>query len=151
MSKKAKLILFEVLLLVILLCTSVYATIKVTLHFSINTDRKKLTPGQSFVITLSFKDVALEGNSGITDLEGYINYDKSVIEPLTSESFIKNENGTITIGGEEYKFEDLTNANESQIDGSSDGVISFNSNPKAPNDTKIIIGTKLQLLIIFKS
>ena len=138
--RKCKLIILEAIVAIVLLCTSVYAAVNVNLSFSVTS--RKLNPGDEFRVRLTLNNIKLEDSNGITDIEGYINYNKDVIEPVTADSIKKNDAGKVVIGNQELDFEDVTDADPSSISSSVDGVVVFNGKPASGNDSKILIGLK---------
>ena len=93
--RKYKLIILEAIVAIILLCTSVYAAINVNLSFRVT--NRELNPGEEFKVRLTLNQIELENNKGITDIEGYINYNDDVIEEITAESITKNADGKVVI------------------------------------------------------
>ena len=88
MKKKNKLILIQTLIaIVILITTTVYAAISVKLELSVS--NSKLAPGDEVTVKLSIKDIQVS-DEGITNIDGYINYDKNIIEPLTVNSIVRD-------------------------------------------------------------
>ena len=138
--RKYKLVILQAIVAIILLCTSVYAGINVNLSFRVTS--RKLEPGEEFKVRLTLNEIYLtEGNSGITDIEGYINYNEDVIEPLTGKS-ITTVDGKVVIGDQKLDLQDVTGKDVSQISYSSEGVVTFNGTPATGNDSKIMIGLK---------
>lgn len=72
-------------------------------------------------------------------MEGYINYNKDILETVTVDSIEKTANGTVKIGNEELPVEDLTNKSEVS---SSDAYVAFNGSPSSGNDIKLVIDFK---------
>ena len=138
--RKYKLVILQAIVAIILLCTSVYAGINVNLSFRVTS--RKLEPGEEFKVRLTLNEIYLtEGNEGITDIEGYINYNKDVIETLTAKS-ITTVDGKVVIGDQKLDLQDVTGKDVSQISYSSEGVVTFNGAPASGNDSKIMIGLK---------
>ena len=130
MSKK-KLLILQVFTIIVLVCTSVYATVSATI--SLNADKTSVYRGDTVKVTLSLKDV--EATDKVTSIEGYVNYDKNVIEDVTWASIVKNSDNTINIGNETLIVEDVTSGKLSQ----SSTYFGFNSDPASDNDTKFVI------------
>ena len=138
--RKCKLIILEAIVAIILLCTRVYAAINVNLSFRVT--NRELKPGEEFKIRLTLNNIKLDNNSGITDIEGYINYNENVIEKVTAASITKNDDGKVVVGDQILDFEDLTNLDPNEMSSSLEGIVAFNGNPASGNDSKIIIGLK---------
>lgn len=132
--KKNKLILLQLFIAFTLICTSVYAAISTTIGVSI--DKSTIERGETVSVKLSLKDV--NENQKVTSVEGYVNYNKDVIEPITVDSIEKDEENNVKIGNETLVVEDLTNANANDISSSS-AYIGFNGDPESENDSKIVI------------
>lgn len=115
----------------VLICTSVYATVNATIDVS--TSETTVEAGKNVSVKLSLKNV----DKKVTNIEGYINYNKDVLETLTVDSIEKNEDGTVKIGNETLKVEDVTTG----VSGSDSGI-SFNGDPSSNNDSKIVIDFK---------
>ncbi len=136
--KKNKLILLQLVIAFTLICTSVYAAVNTTIELKVSNGVVKR--GEKVAVTLSLKDVNEEK---IESIEGYINYNKKVIEPIDINSIEKNEDNTITIGSQKLPLEDLTNATIENMTSTSDSV-AFNGNPAGDedNDSRIVIDFK---------
>lgn len=135
--KKSKLIILQVLIICSLMCTSVYAAVSATI--GVNPTNSTVKPGDTFTVTLSLKNV--DSSKKVESVEGYINYNKNVIETLTVDSIQKDDNGNVKIGNEELKVEDLTNKGINDI-SLSNSYVAFNGNPTSGNDTRIVIDFK---------
>jgi len=133
MSKK-KLLILQVFTIIVLVCTSVYATVDATI--SLRADKTSLYRGDTVQVTLSLKDV--KSTDKVTSIEGYVNYDKNVIEDITYGSIVKAADNTVTIENEVLTVEDVTGGNVS----SSSAYIGFNSDPASNNDNKFVIDFK---------
>lgn len=132
--KKNKLILLQLVIAFTLICTSVYAAVSATIGVSV--DKSTIERGETVAVKLSLKDV--DENQKVTSVEGYINYNKDVIEPITVDSIEKDEENNVKIGNETLVVEDLTNASKDDISSSS-AYIGFNGDPESDNDSKIVI------------
>lgn len=131
--KKNKLILVQVFIILILLCTSVYAA---STTIGLSASSRSLNKGDTVTVTLSLQDV--DSSKKVESIEGYINYNTNVIEAISVDSIQKNEDNTVTIGNETLKVEDLTNANINEIPTSS-SYVAFNGNPSGDNNSRIVI------------
>lgn len=135
--KKNKLILLQLCVAIVLICTSVYATVSASI--GVTASKTSVERGDDIQVVLSLDDV--ESNEKIQSVEGYINYDENVIEPITVNSIEKSEDNTVTIGNETLTVEDLTNSNANTVPASN-AYVAFNGNPSSDNDAKIIIDFK---------
>ena len=122
------------LIAIILVCTSVYAAVTATID--VTPSSASVKRGDTVTVTLSLKDV--DSSKKVESVEGYINYNKNVIEPITVNSIQKNSDNTVTIGSERLKVEDLTNKTVEEISLSS-AYVAFNGNPRTDNDSRIVI------------
>lgn len=133
--KKNKLILLQLFIAFILICTSVYAAFDTTISLSASSTSVK--QGEEVTVTLSLENV--DSNKKVESVEGYINYNKDILEAVTVDSIEKSSNNTVTIGNEELSIEDLTNRSEVST---SDAYVAFNGTPASDNDIKIVIDFK---------
>ena len=131
--KKNKLIIMQIFIAFILICTSVYAT---SATLDISASATNVNKGDEVLVTLSLKDVG--DNEKIQSVEGYINYDKNIIETLTVDNIQKDSDNTVKIGNETLKVEDLTNADPNNIPTTS-AYVAFNGKPVTENNAKIVI------------
>lgn len=131
---KKRLMLFQLIMVIILVGTSVYATVNANLDLKVSSDTLKR--GEEFTVTLSLKNVDSENK--VKSISGYVNYDKNVVEDITVDSIVKDENNTVKIGDETLAVEDLTDRDVNDMPDTS-AYIGFNSNPTTDNDTKIVI------------
>ena len=132
--KNKMIILLQIIIAIVLVASSVYATVSTTLDLTVSTDTVKR--GDEITVTLSLKDVSSEKK--VKSVSGYINYNKNIIEKLTVDSIVKNENNTVTIGSETLTVEDLTNKTVNEMPDTR-AYIGFNASPTSDNDTKIVI------------
>ena len=135
--KKNKLILLQVFIAFVLICTSVYATVSTTIGISASTTT--VDKGEKITVTLSLKDV--DSTKKVESIEGYINYNTNIIEPINIDSIQKNADNTIKIGNEVLNVEDLTNVNVNEL-SSSTAYVAFNGSPASGNNSKIVIDFK---------
>lgn len=132
--KKNKLILLQLVIAFTMICTSVYAAVNTTIE--LKTTETTLLGGDTVTVTLHLKDV--EENAKVSSIEGYVNYNKDIIEPITIDSIEKDENNKVKIEDEELTVEDITKGNIT----SESSYIGFNSDPSSDNDTKFVIDFK---------
>lgn len=129
MKNKTKLIILQVFIAIILITTSVYAAIDTTIGVKVS--KSILYRGDTVDVTLSLSDV--KSDKKITNVEGYINYDKDILETITYDSIVKDNNNKVKIGDETLPVEDASNVQ------SSSAFVLFNGSPESNNDAKIII------------
>ena len=86
-----KLIIYNIFTAMIILCTSVYAAVNANLKLSLSTNNLKA--GDEFEVILSLKD--LEEIDGIDSIEGYINVNENVVEPISFDSIVKDKAGNV--------------------------------------------------------
>lgn len=128
---KNKLIILQVFIVMVLVCTSVYAAIDT--QISVKVSKSTVNRGDTVDVTLSLENV--NKDQKIKNVEGYINYDKNVLEKVTFDSIVKDSNNKITIGEEKVSVE---NANGNM--SASAPYLLFNDSPAdASNDIKILI------------
>lgn len=133
--RKSKLIILQLFIVAVLICTSVYAAVSTTIGVSVPSSTVKR--GSIVTVTLSLKDV--DSSKKVTSVEGYVNYNTDIFEPITVDSIQKNSDGTVDIGNEKLKVEDLTNADLGSLPNSS-AYVAFNGSPRGnENNTKIVI------------
>ena len=82
--KKNKLILVQVFIILILLCTSVYAA---STTIGLSASSTSLNKGDTVTVTLSLQDV--DSSKKVESIEGYINYNTNVIEAISVDSIQK--------------------------------------------------------------
>lgn len=134
--RKKKLIVLKIFVAIILVCSSVYATLSTTIN--VTTSNQRVSKGDVVTVKLSLANV--DSSKPVESVEGYINYNTDVIEALSANSIRKNNN-TITIGNQTLPFEDLTNANASRVPETS-AYVAFNGSPASNNNSKIVIDFK---------
>ena len=131
--KKRQIVLY-IVVMIMLITTSVYATISAELNLKAVVDGDMLYQGSEFSVTLNLKD--LETDGPIKAIEGYIDIDEKVIDPLTVESIVTDEDGKVKIDEKNV----LTVFDAKNISSNSDTGIIFNTDPVSDNgDYKIVI------------
>lgn len=133
--RKNKLILLQLFIAFTLICTSVYAAVNTTI--SVSASNTTIHKGDEITVTLSLEKV--EANKKVESVEGYINYNKDILEKVTVDNIEKSETNTVKIGDEELPVEDLTNKTEVTT---SDAYVAFNGSPSSGNDIKIVVDFK---------
>ena len=135
--RKNKLILLQLVIAFVLICTSVYAAVTTTIDVS--PSKTLVERGEVVTVTLSLKDV--DSNMKVESVEGYINYDENVIKAIDVDSIHKDQGNTVTIWNETLKVEDLTNADINNMP-STESYVAFNGSPASGNKTRIVIDFK---------
>ena len=127
-----KLIISNIFLILLMLCTSVYAAINANLNLKTQTTTVEV--GEEFTVTLSLKD--LEGvTDGVDSIQGYINIDENVLEKISFDSIVKESN-KVKIGNETVSVYDVNT-----LDTIEDYGLFFNDKVEG-NDYKIVIDLK---------
>lgn len=131
--EKRQVVLY-IFLMLMLLCTSVYATISGSINVTPSTT-SELSAGDEFTVTLSLDDIS--ATDGITSVNGYIDIDENVLEDLTVSSIVTNSDGAVEIDSNNI----LTVYDASDSEASSaDTGITFNTNPTSGNgDYRLVI------------
>ena len=122
------------LLIVMLLCSSVYAAFDA--DFKLFYNKKEVKAGDTITVTLKVLNIT-GTDKGVENIEGYINVDENIIEPVTSKCIQTDENGKVVIGDMKLDLQDITNATAS--DTVQENGVTFNSKPLSGNDAKFII------------
>ncbi len=122
------------LLIIMLLCSSVYAVFDA--DFQLKYDKQTVKAGDTIKVTLKVLNIT-GTEKGVENIEGYINVDKNIIEPITVDNIEKDENGKVVIGDMKLNIQDLTNA--TNTDSIQENGIVFNGKPLSGNDAKIIM------------
>jgi len=131
--KKRQIVLYCVIML-ILLTTSVFATIQGELNIKVTADDNVFYAGEEFIITIGLKD--LVATEGIKSIEGYIDIDENVLENLTINSIITDSTGKVNIGTNNS----LPVYDASNISSSSEKGVILNTNPvSGKGDYKLVI------------
>ena len=130
MMKKNKLILLQIFVAFTLICSCVYAAVNTTI--AVKASKNSVLRGEKVSVTLSLENV---DNEKVEEVEGYVNYDSNIVEPITFESIQKDAENKVKIGNEVLVVEDVTKGNLS----ASSGYIGFNSDPSSGNDTRFVI------------
>ena len=131
--KRCKLVIVQALIAIVLISTSVYATLNTTIELTQTSN--KVSKGEKVTVTMSLKDV--DSSKKVTSVTGYINYNKDIIKEVTVDNIHKTD-GKVKIGTEELPVEDLSNATIENM-SSSDAYVGFNSKPSSGNDVKLVI------------
>ncbi|MCI8308710.1 MAG: hypothetical protein HFJ45_00500 [Clostridia bacterium] len=118
---KKRQVITYIVVMCVLLCTSVYATISGEIGVSVKSKNEALYAGDEFSVTLSLNN--LTTTAGLNAVEGYIDIDKNVLENLTIDS-IETTDGNITINEDNVLklYDASSNLNPDE------GVV-FNTNP----------------------
>lgn len=131
--KKRQIILYMAVML-ILLTTSVYATISGELGFKVTTKSNAIYPGDEFSITVSLKDLQTTGK--IKAVEGYIDINEEILENLTVENIETNSDGKVEVDDDNI----LTVYDSTELSTSSETGIIFNTDPASEEgDYRVVI------------
>ena len=131
---KKKLIAVYIFLIIALLCNCVYAAFDGEFQLRYSADTVKA--GETVNVTLNVKNIT-GTDKGVESIEGYINVDENIIEPLAVDCIETNEDGKVVVGNMALELQDLTNANEN-TELIENGV-TFNGKLLTNNDAKILI------------
>lgn len=118
--KKRQILLYFVTL-IILLTTSVFATVGVSLE--VNSNKSSVAPGDEFQIVIRLEN--LDETMKIGYIDGYIDIDENVLEELTVSSIVTDSNGKYKINDDNI----LNVYDSSNSLSNSENCITFNSNP----------------------
>ena len=102
MMKKNKLILLQIFVAFTLICSSVYAAVNTTI--AVKASKNSVLRGEKVSVTLSLENV---DNEKVEEVEGYVNYDSNIVEPITFESIQKDAENKVKIGNEVLVVEDV--------------------------------------------
>lgn len=131
--KKRQVVLYIVVML-ILFTTSVYATISGELGFNVETQNDIIRPGDEFSITVKLDKLSSTG--GIAAIEGYIDINESILEPLTVESIVRDSDGKVKINEDNlltvYDSDDLSLSTDT-------GIIFTRETVSEKGDYKVVI------------
>ena len=131
---KKRQVVISVVIMLMLLCTSVYATISGNISLT-SSAKDSISAGDEFTVTLSLNNI--EGNSGVTSISGYINVNDNIFEKLTVDSIVTNSEGKVEINSNNVL--DVYDSNDEEA-SSADTGITFNSNPVSGNgDYRLVI------------
>ena len=131
---KKRQVVISVVIMLMLLCTSVYATISGNISLT-SSAKDSISAGDEFTVTLSLNNI--KGNSGVTSISGYINVNENIFEKLTVDSIVTNSEGKVEINSNNVL--DVYDSNDEEA-SSADTGITFNSNPVSGNgDYRLVI------------
>ena len=131
---KKRQVVISVVIMLMLLCTSVYATISGNISLT-SSAKDSISAGDEFTVTLSLNNI--EGNSGVTSISGYINVNENIFEKLTVDSIVTNSEGKVEINSNNVL--DVYDSDDEEA-SSADTGITFNSNPVSGNgDYRLVI------------
>ena len=131
--KKRQVILY-IFVMLILITTSVYATISAELGFDIKLNNKTIYPGDEISVTLRLKN--LDTDKEIKAVEGFIDVKSNILEALTVDNIVTNEDGKVEI--DENNILKVYDSND--ISSTSETGIIFNNKPLSEKgDYKIIV------------
>lgn len=128
---KNKLIVLQVFIVMILICTSVYAAVQATVGVKVSSST--LSRGDTFQATITLSDV--QSGEKITGVEGYLIYDKTILEKVTINNILKDSDNKVKIGNDTLPVEDMQ---ENPTD--TGAFVGFNGEPTSgKGDAKILI------------
>ena len=131
---KKRQVVISVVIMLMLLCTSVYATISGNISLT-SSAKDSISAGDEFTVTLSLNNI--EGNSGVTSISGYINVNDNIFEKLTVDSIVTNSEGKVEINSNNVL--DVYDSNDEEASNADTGI-TFNSNPVSGNgDYRLVI------------
>ncbi len=131
---KKRQVVISVVIMLMLLCTSVYATISGNISLT-SSAKDSISAGDEFTVTLSLNNI--DGNSGVTSISGYINVNENIFEKLTVDSIVTNSEGKVEINSNNVL--DVYDSDDEEA-SSADTGITFNSNPVSGNgDYRLVI------------
>ena len=131
---KKRQVVISVVIMLMLLCTSVYATISGNISLT-SSAKDSISAGDEFTVTLSLNNI--EGNSGVTSISGYINVNENIFEKLTVDSIVTNSEGKVEINSKNVL--DVYDSNDEEASNADTGI-TFNSNPVSGNgDYRLVI------------
>lgn len=131
---KKRQVVISVVIMLMLLCTSVYATISGNISLT-SSAKDSISAGDEFTVTLSLNNI--EGNSGVTSISGYINVNENIFEKLTVDSIVTNSEGKVEINSNNVL--DVYDSNDEEASNADTGI-TFNSNPVSGNgDYRLVI------------
>jgi hypothetical protein len=117
---KKKLLLVYVFIAFVLLCTNVYAVI--TMDLGLTADKKEVEPGNNVIVTVTLKNPS----ASISSIEGYINVDENVVDAVSKDMIVTNDN-KIEVKSGDTVVDKLTYAYNPSATDADYGVI-FNTN-----------------------
>lgn len=128
---KNKLIVLQIFIVMILICTSVYAAVQATVGVKVSSST--LSRGDTFQATITLSDV--QSGEKITGVEGYLIYDKDILEKVTVDNILKDSDNKVKIGNDTLPVEDM------QKNPTDTGAfVGFNGEPTSgKGDAKILI------------
>ena len=92
---RRKLIAVYVFLIIMLFCNCVYATFDADLVLVYN--KNKVKAGDTITVTLQVTKIT-GTDKGVENIEGYINIDENIFEPITANNIVTDADGKVVIG-----------------------------------------------------
>ena len=126
---KRKLIIYNIFIVLVLICTSVYAATTAKLDLVTTPDSKQIKSGEKFTTKLSLKDFST--TTSVDTISGYIDIDENTIEDITIDNIVKTSGNTVKIGNENLEVYDVAN-----IEGIPEKGIFLMKDPATDDDTK---------------
>lgn len=133
---KRNLIIYNIFIVLIILCTSVYAATTAKLNLTMTPDNTKLKSGEKLSVKLSLKD--FDNDVSVDTISGYIDINENIIEDLTISNIVRTNatNGTVKIGNEELEVYDVSKIGEGLPEK---GIFLMKDPADAEHDYKITI------------
>ena len=104
---KRKLIICNIFIVLVLLCTSVYAATTAKLNLVTTPDNAQIKAGEKFTVKISLKDFGK--NVSVDTVSGYIDIDENIIEDITIANIVKTSGNIVKIGKENLEVYDVAN------------------------------------------
>jgi len=133
---KKKRVITYIIVMLVMICTSVYATGSGDVIFDISTE--KYEPGSEFQVTLSLKDFQIE--KGVKKFESDIKIDKNIIEALTVNSIV-SDYGKVIVN--EYNVLNVIDSTE--ISSDENGILFVSNLESGESDYRVIINLSKEL------
>ena len=126
---KRKLIIYNIFIVLVLICTSVYAATTAKLNLETTLDNKQIKSGEKFIAKLSLKDFST--TTSVDSIYGYIDIDENVLEDITIDNIVKTSGNTVKVGNESLEVYDVAN-----IEGIPEKGIFLMKDPATEDDTE---------------
>lgn len=130
---KKKQVVAYIVIVLMFLSTSVFAA-TISGNMNLTSSDNSVSAGDEFNVTLSLEDISTP--AGVDSVSGYISIDENILEDLTVQSIVTNEDGQVEIDSN-----NILNIYEASEDGANGETgVTFNPNPDATKgDYKILI------------
>lgn len=99
---KVSLLFLSMLVILIMITKSnVYSS---SFKFNVTASKTRLKPGETTIVTMKISDILDDNNLGINALESILEYDKNVLEVITTEDIAGKNNWAIVYNTEKQNF-----------------------------------------------